>query len=193
MIVVGVVAFAACICHASKFTWGLQSGTLNTEKVDAGTAYLCYYTGSTANWATELAKLTAYDATTITGTMGMQLVKVADSADPTKTTGNNATFAYNGVSTTKKVNNTDFISPASFSDGSTSSGSFYYVVIDDGGKDIAYTTVAQTATINVGTGASTKLVTTSKFSYAAASVPEPTSAMLLLLGVAGLALRRHRA
>lgn len=192
LMIIATVACAAIAANASTLKWGLLSGNLDTEKVDKGTAYLCYYTGSTANWATDLAKLSAYDVTTITGTMGMKLVKVADSSDPTKATADNATFAYSGTGT-KVISGQHFITPASFGVES-GAASFYYVVIDDGGKDIAYTTTAQTGTMNTGTGNASKLLAANKFSYAAAAaIPEPTSGLLLLLGVAGLALKRKRA
>lgn len=191
LMMLAIVACAAVSVNASNMKWGLLSGTLDTTKVDKGTAYLCYYTGSTADWATSLAALSVYSESTITDTMGMQIVKIAE--DATTASANNATFAYDGVSSTKKISETHYITPASFGAGDSTAGSFYYVVIDDGGKDIAYTTTAKSATINTGTGMSSQTVASSKFAYATASVPEPTSGILLLLGMAGLALKRKRA
>ena len=184
LIAVAAIAFTAVTVSASTYTWGLTTGTLDTTKVDKGTAYLCHYTGATTTWATELAKLSAFDADTITKTMGMEIVQLA--------AGGNATFAYDGVSETKTVKGASIFDPANFGD-KTGAGKFYYVVIDNGGKDIAYTTTAQSKTIAVGTGAVSGTVLSNKFSYATAVVPEPTSAMLVLLGMAGLALRRRRA
>ncbi|MBQ2624739.1 MAG: PEP-CTERM sorting domain-containing protein [Kiritimatiellae bacterium] len=191
LMVIAVVAFTAVAASASNMKWGLLSGTLDTTKVDKGTAYLCYYTGDTSSWGTSLAALTSYDQSTITSTMGMQLVKIA--ADATTASSELASFAYDGVSSTKKINAQQYITPASFGDGSSTAGSFYFVVIDDEGKDIAYTTAAKTGTVNTGTGTLSMTVASSKFSYATAAVPEPTSAMLLLLGMAGLVLKRKRA
>ena len=189
--VIATVAFTAVAASASNMKWGLMSGTLDTTKVDKGTAYLCYYTGDTSSWATSLAVLSSYDQSTITSTMGMQLVKIA--ADATTASSDLATFAYDGVSSTKTISVTQYLTGASFGDGTSTAGSFYYVVIDDGGKDIAYTTAAKAPTINTGTGLSNQTVAASKFSYATAAVPEPTSGLLLLLGMAGLALKRKRA
>lgn len=191
LMMLAIAACAAVSVNASNLKWGLLSGTLDTTKVDKGTAYLCYYTGSTADWATSLAALSVYSESTITDTMGMQIVKIAE--DATTPSANNATFAYDGVSATKKISAQQYITPASYADGTVASGSFYYVVIDDGGKDIAYTTTAKTGTINTGTGTASMTVASSKFAYATASVPEPTSGILLLLGMAGLALKRKRA
>ena len=193
LMVVAALALLAGVANASNYQWGLTTGKLDDTKVDAGTAYLCYYTGSTTGWGEALAALESYSADTITGTMGMQIVKLADKSDPSKATATQATFAYSS----SKVNETSFISPASFADGTVAAGSFYYVVIDDGGKDIAYTTAANTYTINTGTGAANKKVLNSKFTYAHANggsdTPEPTSGLLVILGVAGLALRRKQA
>ena len=74
----------------------------------------------------------------------------------------------------------------------------YYAVLD-----LTYTTAAGTQTLTTDV-ISTKLKTTgntqlnfstaiSNASWSAASVPEPTSGLLMLLGMAGLALRRKRA
>ncbi len=66
---------------------------------------------------------------------------------------------------------------------------FYYTMTDAAGNVFTSTTKSSkaqaTATPIIGFG--------SAGSWAAAPVPEPTSGLLMLLGVAGLALRRRRA
>ena len=69
----------------------------------------------------------------------------------------------------------------------------YFIFIDDGGKDIAYTTSPVSVNVQNSTMAANVLKPASNFTYATASVPEPTSGLLLLLGMAGLALKRKRA
>ena len=75
--------------------------------------------------------------------------------------------------------------------------SMYIVIIDDGGKDIAYTATA--VSVNVQNTPMQSLATkaSSAFTYATAQgsepVPEPTSGLLMLLGMAGLALKRKHA
>ena len=74
----------------------------------------------------------------------------------------------------------------------------YYAILE-----LSYTTAAGTQTLTTDV-VSTKLKTTgnttlnfstaiSNASWSAAAVPEPTSGLLMLLGMAGLALRRKRA
>jgi len=70
--------------------------------------------------------------------------------------------------------------------------SMYIVFIDDGGKDIAYTATAVSVNVQNSTMAINATKPASGFTYAAA-VPEPTSGLMLLLGMAGLALKRKRA
>ena len=70
----------------------------------------------------------------------------------------------------------------------------FYFVIEDGGKAFTSTTIAKgaqqsdTATIQFGNMAP---ATQNASNWAA--VPEPTSGLLMLLGIAGLALKRKRA
>lgn len=88
------------------------------------------------------------------------------------------------------------------SDGSTAS---YYAVIYDASSvaaaknyivsdNVSVTTPANGASVNLAFGAMTATTTANKFLNSSwTAVPEPTSGLLMLLGMAGLALRRRRA
>ena len=70
----------------------------------------------------------------------------------------------------------------------------FYLVIEDGGKVFTSATITKgaqqsdTATIQFG-----NMATATQTAGNWAAVPEPTSGLLLLLGMAGLALKRKRA
>ena len=70
----------------------------------------------------------------------------------------------------------------------------FFFTIEDGGKkftsDVKQATAQATATITVNFG---NMQTATQNASNWQAVPEPTSGLLMLLGVAGLALRRRRA
>ena len=86
---------------------------------------------------------------------------------------------------------------STFSSDSLTGGNYYnfYFVIEDNGKTFTSTTkenvqalATQTSNITFG-----NMQTATKNASNWAAVPEPTSGLLMLLGMAGLALRRRRA
>ena len=169
------IAVCAATASASMVNWGLSSGdVLDATKVDAGTAYLMYSTG-TVDFS-KLAKMDKFDATSLAA------VGLDTTID---------TFAYSA----SKVSNSVSVVPTTKTSANTNIGGgnkpMYVVVIDDGGKDIAYTANAVPVNVQNSTMAIGATKASSAFTYAA--VPEPTSGLLLLLGMAGLALKRKRA
>ena len=175
----GIVAGIALAlsANASAVSWGLQSGqTLDAEKVDSGTAYLMYSIG-TVDFS-KFATMSSFDASSLAA------VGLDTTID---------TFAYSG----SKVSNSVSVTPATKTSANTNIGggakSMYIVFIDNDGKDIAYTASPVSVNIQNSTMTANALKPASNFTYATASVPEPTSGLLLLLGMAGLALKRKRA
>ena len=173
------LAIAACAvtASASQVSWGLNTGNvLDATKVDAGTAYLMFSTG-TVDFS-KFATMSSFDASSL-ATVGLDTTI--------------DTFAYSAT----KISNSVSVVPSTKTSANTNIGggnkSMYIVFIDDGGKDIAYTATAVPVNVQNSTMAIGATKASSAFTYATASVPEPTSGLLLLLGVAGLALKRKRA
>lgn len=170
MIALAVVAIAG-MTQAAAFKWSTGGLTAPNADGSAGTTVASEATGT---W---LASISLYsDSACTTPIEGL-----------TGNTGSTVNAMNNSISGT--------FSGATFAfDNSTT----YYAVLD-----LTYTTAAGTQTLTTDV-VSTKLKTTgnttlnfstaiSNASWSAAAVPEPTSGLLLLLGMAGLALKRKRA
>ena len=82
--------------------------------------------------------------------------------------------------------------------GDTSYDFYFKITTTYDSKEVTYTSAAksvtalETGTATIGFG-NQQSATTAAGAWATAAVPEPTSGLLLLLGVAGLALKRKRA
>ncbi len=77
-------------------------------------------------------------------------------------------------------------------DAATVAGAKNYIVSDN----VSITTATSGASVNLAFGAMSGTTAANKFlnsSWQAVAVPEPTSGLLMLVGLAGLALRRRRA
>ena len=175
ILVAFAIAMAAVAGNAAAFSWS-STGTIHPASDASGT----------------LSSFTAYLISTDTISQGDLLTalrnggSIADYASLSTYTGSG------------KVNTTAF-------DADANSLSAYFVIVDG---DYVY--LSKTATKNAtatgtqnlsfgsqSTSSSTVFGSDTDYSsagwYSTAAVPEPTSAMLLVLGVAALALRRKRA
>ena len=183
LLTLATVALAACAVNAASFTWGFTSDSIQDSSgnyIDGGTAFLYLGTASTSGTTLNID--------------GLTLIATA---------GQNAEYWYGNMDT----------SALSSSDAlpSTTAGQAYTLILvetsglttADGyaGNYIAVTGSSRQDSIP-GAGETTyyaSFVNDTAFTASSwtsgtiESVPEPTSGLLMLLGMAGLALRRKRA
>ena len=179
LMIAAAIVCAAVAAQASAFDWKTSAtGALyneNTTDKYTGTAYLF-----SAGDMTQQQVLTAWAAGTLSTSGALASKAVAD-----------------GKITADASHPFDW--------GEAGDTLTAFVVVDDGSKVFISGTMnmaadlAQTQTFQFAlkSGSQTAALTTTTFGsqgwYTAAPVPEPTSGLLLLLGVAGMALRRRRA
>lgn len=183
MIALAVVAMGVA-ANAASFTWKATSGYLwdgaeTPAKVTSGTAYLLFTSALTQS---DLVTAFAADAATAASTVSSKAVS-------TGAVGDNARIAQS----------------ASFSADVTSDQTAYFVVFNGDNMYVSVTADATYYAVGDYDIAFGSITSSSKtFNdvadgyagagwYGAAAVPEPTSGLLMLLGMAGLALRRRRA
>ena len=174
LIIAAAIACAAAMSQAATVNWGISG-----VKADGGAApttgwaVMAFYTevgaGSTAIENAIKSKRAgdlAFESTTLAVSLGSGRVAAHDQAVA-------------GITDTTK--NYDF----------------YYVVFNDADATKATSYAMVSALDKAYSGMAAKYSASGNFSSATwtatSSVPEPTSGLLMLLGVAGLALRRERA
>lgn len=192
LIIVAAVAMAALVTNASSFNWSNTGGATN------GTIYN-YLANSTKLYSTTVS-YTAYLICAGDTTQADLLKAVRGGADL-------ATYGITGASAT--LNSSSKIAATDAFDYGTTGNyyDFYFAILDAANDQILISALSE------GNAAQESGTTTIAFSgsktwsnqafgdatysaagwYATAAVPEPTSGLLMLLGMAGLALKRKRA
>ena len=182
MIALAAVAVGLA-ANAASFTWKATSGYLwdgaeTPAKITSGSAYLLFASALTQS---DLVTAFAADATAAASTVSSKAVSVG-------TIGENARIA-----------------ETAFTSDVTSDQTAYFVVFNGDNMYVSITADAAYAAVGTESILFGSITSSSKtfndvadgFAgagwYGAAAVPEPTSGLLMLLGMAGLALRRKRA
>ena len=175
LIVAAALALVGITAQASALNWGISttSGTLDTTKFASGTAYFLA--------VNDIARPTLADDAAAGEWYSANIAAVKSSALFKGTVADGAFFS------------------AAEANDLTRTRQNYWVLIDnneavDADHFFAVTTINKGVTFNANSSvAVTASWNASQFSTYAAAVPEPTSGLLMLLGIAGLALRRKRA
>ena len=174
MILAAAIVCAAAVTQASTVIWGLASGTtVDKTAYASGTAYLiCTESLAKASFTDADAAAAWYKA-------------------------NSSSLAGKALLTGSVTDGAIYQSDSK--DEAIGRKSYWLVIVAGDEKNFAVSTTTKalnitTSTLNVsalwnGSSAAGAQMT----SFATTSVPEPTSGLMLLLGVAGLALKRKRA
>jgi len=180
LIMFAVVAILACAGQAASVDWSMA------------------ITGQGATWSGNSAYVMAFKGTDYDAVIKLLTV---DGSDNMATDLGAYALALGSGGTMANVSNARGTAKASgTSDGVTADGTMFWVVFTDGSMDagsaIQYTAATSIAAYDYEAGSpapGTFALNSFANSGTIAGVPEPTSGLLMLVGLAGLALRRRRA
>lgn len=171
-VMIGVVAFAiGLIANAATVNWSANGIVAAPELTDRST-YYAYIFDATAGYSTITEALAKNDVSVLGSAIGSKNV----SSSGAVTMGKGTNTAGEG----------DYVTAFAIVLNATDpSNATYYLAIPEVTSTKAVSS-AGTVTLAFGSQAGNT-------NWTAMSVPEPTSGLMLLLGMAGLALRRRRA
>ena len=188
LLIAAAAVIAAVATQAATFTWGtdgkafsIATDTLNAG-LTAGEHYAAATTGNANTMYNQISSYTASWAYEITFTSGTDTDKISGSLASGDFV--SRTITLNNLSSGLIVQ-TDPVTPVNYSIVITGT------IKDGKGATWDLTSDAIVGTWNVPSLGDLNLTTAGPAGWTAA--PEPTSGLLLLLGVAGLALKRKRA
>ena len=181
-----VIALAAMtiavVTQAASVNW-VMSGVTQPGKTDAGSGYVAYLFASSVSDSLK---------STYTTIAQSSVLSAIDE-------GKFATVVGNAIATGTTVASGNVSSLGIGSFGSGDSLTLYAVIFDAStyGAASNYATTASDKTVSFTSSTGSKPASWTNFSSTSGqgwtAVPEPTSGLLMLLGMAGLALRRRRA
>ena len=185
LMMVAAAVLCGVMAQASSVAWSIQNVTSKSgTALDAGSVYVFFVAGDTKADTSSWADLNGK------GTDALSAALAGSTYDYTVASGANGTFSKPGMA---------------LSDAGVSPSTKYSVyavildtvgVTDDSNFFVTAATAASTTFTDASSMTKTYSLTASASSTASnwyAAAPEPTSGLLLLLGVAGLALKRKRA
>ena len=177
MFAMAVAACAAAV-QATTLTFGFAEGAFDTSKINYGTVYAMWADPKTPVDFSSLAKKDTYTVADFNAIGLYEIMAGTDQGTVTKFT----------ASSSKRTGEQNQIFPRGVGGSGVSwDTSVYIVMISDNGA--AYSETGKAITVKgFGQIDNDEYIATSM-----QVVPEPTSGLLLLLGVAGLALKRKRA
>lgn len=178
LVILAACGMLAAVTHAAAVGWNIAAG----DTAYGGYAYQFYVIGQ--NGASSIATITSLlsDGTDTSsyvfgaGTLNASGVASVTSSASGKTLGSGTYEAFAVI----------------FDSATPTAGSSNYAVVS-GAANLTKTIADSTAAVTFMTGSSKTILADASNWKSYGAVPEPTSGLLMLLGMAGLALRRKRA
>ena len=184
LITASVIAFTA-IANAASVNWGgavANPTDTNIPLASGSSAYLLWSASTYESAATTISALT-------TGSIADNGGKIVDSYNLVSDDTNvNYAFTKN-YAASNPANEIGYYAVLVVDGSDTSKAAYYYL-----GNVVSSTATSEPANLIINLDWSgSEYLTKGGYTVAVGAVPEPTSGLLMLVGIAGLALRRRRA